>query len=668
MKKVISVVLFAVLGAFSLIANTSAYTGDLANEAISYNKAFILDVTGNNITYATAHATNTDATPVVKSFADGGLSSGSITIGTVSKLAAAAATDTITVVTLTGISGAGVSVGPVSGLPAYVFIEGRDWRKGSSTTTAALSLATAMTAKIPGLTFTPSGAIISISAPKTGTYYNSVPVHSNSATITVASAYLAGGQDDAVVTINGVVLKQGAAWSIGANPTAASTSLANAINANASLSPLITATANSPTAGITALVSDAPGAAKNFALTSSIPTYLTLSGDTMTGGSASAYTTGSALITIPAHRFNVGLPVTYADGAANLTPLVNGVVYYVSVVDANTIKLATTSARAVLGLGVTITATPAPIKTYTLTPTALAGTSSFKWETSNDALSWSDMSVASVTISDYGTLPLVTSWSFGNVGFHYLRLNVVAPTGGALGMKMTVNGVPYSEFARTAGDSFTGTVTHVNSPIVLTGSLGTITSASSISSLSSVVTGTGAAALDVAGGINAGSGNVGIVDVSGKIPAISSTYFASLSGANLTGLTAANISAGSLGGSVIASSIAVNAVQDGSIVGMTSSKLSGALPAISGASLTAVTASVLTGPLPAIDGALLTNVGTMLPEFKTVAKIKDLTGVVGKPVWCSDCIAPYSICVGTSTTSGAGATAYVLSGDGLACH
>jgi hypothetical protein len=50
------------------------------------------------------------------------------------------------------------------------------------------------------------------------------------------------------------------------------------------------------------------------------------------------------------------------------------------------------------------------------------------------------------------------------------------------------------------------------------------------------ITGAGAAALDVTGGINAGSGNVGIVDTTGKIPAISSTYFANLSGTNLTGV------------------------------------------------------------------------------------------------------------------------------------
>jgi hypothetical protein len=47
---------------------------------------------------------------------------------------------------------------------------------------------------------------------------------------------------------------------------------------------------------------------------------------------------------------------------------------------------------------------------------------------------------------------------------------------------------------------------------------------------------TSASALDVAGGITAGSGNVAVIDTTGKIPAISSTYFASLSGANLTGI------------------------------------------------------------------------------------------------------------------------------------
>lgn len=50
------------------------------------------------------------------------------------------------------------------------------------------------------------------------------------------------------------------------------------------------------------------------------------------------------------------------------------------------------------------------------------------------------------------------------------------------------------------------------------------------------VASTAADAIDVAGGITAGTGNVGIVDTTGKIPALSSTYVASLVGTSLTGI------------------------------------------------------------------------------------------------------------------------------------
>jgi|TARA_A100001518_G_C1209698_1_gene52283 hypothetical protein len=55
----------------------------------------------------------------------------------------------------------------------------------------------------------------------------------------------------------------------------------------------------------------------------------------------------------------------------------------------------------------------------------------------------------------------------------------------------------------------------------------------------------------------------------------------------------------------------INAVDgsivDADIVGLTSSKLSGALPALSAANLTSIPAANLTGALPAISGASLTN-------------------------------------------------------------
>ena len=48
-------------------------------------------------------------------------------------------------------------------------------------------------------------------------------------------------------------------------------------------------------------------------------------------------------------------------------------------------------------------------------------------------------------------------------------------------------------------------------------------------------------------------------------------------------------------------------IVDADIVGLTSSKLSGALPALSAANLTSIPAANLTGALPAISGASLTN-------------------------------------------------------------
>jgi hypothetical protein len=49
-------------------------------------------------------------------------------------------------------------------------------------------------------------------------------------------------------------------------------------------------------------------------------------------------------------------------------------------------------------------------------------------------------------------------------------------------------------------------------------------------------TDTSATSIDAAGGITCGTGNVGLANSAGKIPAISSVYFADLSAANLTGL------------------------------------------------------------------------------------------------------------------------------------
>ena len=63
----------------------------------------------------------------------------------------------------------------------------------------------------------------------------------------------------------------------------------------------------------------------------------------------------------------------------------------------------------------------------------------------------------------------------------------------------------------------------------------------------------------------------------------------------------------------------INAVDgsivDADIVGLTSSKLSGALPAVSAANLTNIPAANLTGTLPAISGANLTGISTAIKKL-----------------------------------------------------
>jgi hypothetical protein len=76
--------------------------------------------------------------------------------------------------------------------------------------------------------------------------------------------------------------------------------------------------------------------------------------------------------------------------------------------------------------------------------------------------------------------------------------------------------------------------------------VGSTTCTGGIDAGSIVLSSTGAASIDTEGGITAGSGNVGIINTAGKIPAISSTYFADLSGANITGLSETQISDGSI--------------------------------------------------------------------------------------------------------------------------
>jgi hypothetical protein len=96
----------------------------------------------------------------------------------------------------------------------------------------------------------------------------------------------------------------------------------------------------------------------------------------------------------------------------------------------------------------------------------------------------------------------------------------------------------------------------------------------------------------------------------------------------------AALQAGSLPANVIASSIAVNAVQNASIVSMASSKLTGALPAIDGSALTGVTASAVAansvGTTQIIASTITLadmNLGDISTYYVTTGTAQNISGV-----------------------------------------
>lgn len=97
---------------------------------------------------------------------------------------------------------------------------------------------------------------------------------------------------------------------------------------------------------------------------------------------------------------------------------------------------------------------------------------------------------------------------------------------------------------------------------------GAITSAAGLQGTTGVFTNTGASSLDIGGGLNAGTGNVAIIDATGKITGISSTYFASLDGSNLTGISSIAVSA------VYTTALANSAVTDAKINDIAPGKVS----------------------------------------------------------------------------------------------
>ncbi len=323
-------------------------------------------------------------------------------------------------------------------------IQGQGWSVQDTSSGTATSLATLLNL-MPGISASASGSVVYATATTGGAAANSFTMTSTQPSfMTVANATFTGGVDNAFFTLNGTSLVQGTAWTRVATTTGTAKAISDAVNASPTLGAIVTSLWNTNASSFT-LTAKSVGTLGNYTTVGS-PAAIAPGNPTMTGGANSSFTVGSPVIIIANHGYTTGVPLLLT-GSAPPAPLVAATTYYAISVDANDIELALTSTGAVAGTYITLTSssTTGP-HTTTLTPLAITGTASFKWQASNDCVTYQDftttaggVSVSSVTFGSPYTA-FVNNWDFGPVNFQCIRAAVIAPTTGAVNLQIRVNG------------------------------------------------------------------------------------------------------------------------------------------------------------------------------------------------------------------------------------
>lgn len=414
----------------------NSYNGPLVNVpgGLAFSNTYPMDLGKYVASKVSAQVLLSSVNFTSPTFSDGSESTASVRVITVTGLSSATATDQITVTTNVFASNPTITV------QNCVLTMGQQFQKGATKQATAVNLAAAITACVPAINTSASGGIVYATATY-GSYANSYAFVSNSSSMTVGSALMTGGADNAVLTINGKTLTQGKDWTAGASTTTAVLSLGNAI-AGAGLS---LSTAASGNLGVIYATSTLNGTAYNYTLTTSSPTVLSVSQAVFTNGTNPGDTLGSQKITGNAAALPLALPILYAIGAnPAIGGLTTGTTYYVVPLGGNSFSLAKYSTSAVAGLSadyatVTSTNSGTTAHTYTIAPLAWAGNVTFVWQASNDNANWATApSTGTVTFSS-STSNLDSLIDFGVFNFRYLRFNFTAPTSGAANIVVPVN-------------------------------------------------------------------------------------------------------------------------------------------------------------------------------------------------------------------------------------
>ncbi len=410
----------------------------VAQPGLAYSTTFPLNLANAGINTMSAQATFSSATFANSTFVDGQQSTGSFNVLSNAGLSSATATNTLTVVSTSGLTGASILY------PGFQFYNGLDWAVQATTAATAASIASAL--QTAGLTTSiPNGSsVINITAPSYGTLYNSYPLSVvGTSNLTVGTPTFQGGQNAAIIGINGVLLKEARDWTAGASASASAANIAAAINANPTLNKLVTAQAIGTVVTATSTLANVNA----YALTTTSPTAVSVNSPRMTGGVAPAASLASSVLSLPAHGFTPALPLLYTANGVSLGGLTDQTTYYAIVVDANDLKLASSQTNALAGTFIAFTSSTTQLSDHTASLSALpiTGTPGFFWQVSNDGQNWYSLAVSSVTMGPSGGYPYATPatttiWSFGALPYEQIRLNVAGPTTGGINLQVQAVG------------------------------------------------------------------------------------------------------------------------------------------------------------------------------------------------------------------------------------
>jgi len=342
-------------------------------------------------------------------------------------------------ITLTNNTNTAAAIGgAVITIQGRRYVEGVDWNRLQTSTMTMASLKDAIDAHSEYIGSVSSN-VVTVTAFQNGTFANAWTITSSTpAALSLGGSTFSGGQAAGYININGTTLTEGTHFNAETSNGQTAENLETAINANATLLEIVIATRPQATGGLLYASATVSGINPYYV---SVPASAGISATNFTGGAASDVSITNDTVTETSHGFATGLALLFPNEATVTAPtgLTKGTTYYAIKIDANRFKLASSAANALLGTAIDLTASAASGDVI-FRPLAFAvGTSSFKWQASNDGTNWADLSVSSVTlvqINAGGT----SVWDFADYAYKYIRANFIAPTTGAVALTIRLFG------------------------------------------------------------------------------------------------------------------------------------------------------------------------------------------------------------------------------------